>query len=170
MTEQVQLPLNKIQYSEYKGEEELLEIIALVERDLSEPYSIFVYRFFLYRHPELCIIARDGSRIVGVIIGRAFMNKNERFRGYIGMLAVAQEYRRKYGIGTQLVKRELAVMQNLGTEEVVLEAECSNKIALEFYRKLGFRRDKYLARYYMNGSDAYRLKYYFSSTTKQEDS
>lgn len=152
-----------IEYSSYKGEEELTEIITLVEKDLSEPYSIFVYRFFLYNHPELCILARDDSRIVGVIIGRAFVHKRGRFRGYIGMLAVAQEYRRKYGIGTELVKRELVVMQSMGVEEVVLEAESSNKIALEFYRKLGFRRDKYLPRYYMNGSDAYRLKYYFPS-------
>jgi peptide alpha-N-acetyltransferase len=41
-------------YSQYRGEQDLLDIIALVEKDLSEPYSIFVYRFFLQRHPELC--------------------------------------------------------------------------------------------------------------------
>ena len=151
-----------IQYSTYRGESELLEIIALVERDLSEPYSIFVYRYFLYNHPELCFVARnEEQRIVGVIIGRAFVHKRGRFRGYIGMLAVAQEYRRKYGIGTELVRRVLAVMQEMRVEEVVLEAESTNVAALEFYRKLGFRRDKYLSRYYMNGSDAYRLKYFF---------
>lgn len=43
-----------IEYSQYGGEADLPAIIALVEEDLSEPYSIFVYRFFLQRHPELC--------------------------------------------------------------------------------------------------------------------
>ena len=46
----------KIKYEPYKGEEELHEIIALVEKDLSEPYSIFVYRFFLFPNPNLCFL------------------------------------------------------------------------------------------------------------------
>jgi hypothetical protein len=45
-----------------------------------------------------------------------------------------------------------------GCEEVALEAEVTNSGALRLYQKLGFIRDKRLHRYYLSGSDAYRLK------------
>ena len=47
-------------------------------------------------------------------------------------------------------------------EQVVLEAEVTNRGALSLYENLGFLRDKRLHRYYMNGSDAYRLKLWLS--------
>jgi N-alpha-acetyltransferase 30 len=40
----------------------------------------------------------------------------------------------------------------------VLEAEESNTAALRLYERLGFTRDKRLPAYYLNGSDAFRLK------------
>ena len=33
------------------------QIMELVDRDLSEPYSIFTYRYFLHSWPDLCICA-----------------------------------------------------------------------------------------------------------------
>jgi len=40
----------------------------------------------------------------------------------------------------------------------VLETEESNAAALRLYEKLGFVRDKRLPKYYLNDSDAFRLK------------
>ena len=45
-----------------------------------------------------------------------------------------------------------------GCQEVVLEAEVTNGGALRLYEKLGFLRAKRLRRYYLSGSDAFRLK------------
>ena len=42
--------------------------------------------------------------------------------------------------------------------QVVLEAEDTNTAALHLYEKLGFVRDKRLHKYYLAGSDAFRLK------------
>lgn len=42
--------------------------------------------------------------------------------------------------------------------QIVLETEATNASALRLYEALGFVRDKRLARYYLNGNDAYRLK------------
>jgi peptide alpha-N-acetyltransferase len=97
---------------------------------------------------------------VGVIIGRLFEHAKTgyRVRGYIGMLTVKEDYRRKHGIGSGLVQRELEAFRIAQAHQIVLEAEVTNMIALDFYRKLGFIRDKFLPRYYLNGSDAYRLK------------
>lgn len=46
-------------YVQYEGEEEeeyLPAIRQLISKDLSEPYSIYVYRYFLYQWGELCFM------------------------------------------------------------------------------------------------------------------
>jgi hypothetical protein len=50
------LSLADIKFKTYEKEEELNEIIKLVENELSEPYSIFTYRYFLQKWPHLCIL------------------------------------------------------------------------------------------------------------------
>lgn len=60
--------------------------------------------------------------------------------------------------GKQLVRRAVAAMAAAPADEAVLEAEATNVAALAAYSSLGFLRDKRLARYYLNGADAYRLK------------
>ena len=43
-----------IEYRPYGCERHLYEIMELVSRDLSEPYSIYTYRYFIYNWPNLC--------------------------------------------------------------------------------------------------------------------
>ncbi|KAJ2827846.1 N-alpha-acetyltransferase mak3 [Coemansia erecta] len=78
-------------------------------------------------------------------------------RGYIGMVAVGTAYR-KLGVGSSLVKRAIEAMREMGADEVTLEAETDNTGALALYERLGFIREKRLYRYYMSGTDAFRLK------------
>ena len=59
-------------------------------------------------------------------------NRTNVKRGYIAMLAVQQDFRRK-GIGKELVIRSIEQMRENGAEEIVLEAEYSNK-AMAAYR------------------------------------
>ena len=47
-----------VEYDTYKGEEELPEIMKLIDKDLSEPYSIYTYRYFVNTWPELTITVR----------------------------------------------------------------------------------------------------------------
>ncbi len=61
-------------------------------------------------------------------------------------------------MGSELICRTIKEMIAGGAEEVALETEVTNVGALRLYEKLGFIRDKRLTRYYLNGSDAYRLK------------
>ena len=35
-------------YKTFDREEEMADIVALINKDLSEPYSIFTYRYFIY--------------------------------------------------------------------------------------------------------------------------
>jgi hypothetical protein len=44
-----------IEYRAYGAEHHLSEVMDLIGRDLSEPYSIYTYRYFIYNWPHLCI-------------------------------------------------------------------------------------------------------------------
>lgn len=47
-----------ITLSTYQGEHQLEEMMELFDADLSEPYSVFTYRYFLDNWPGLCIMVR----------------------------------------------------------------------------------------------------------------
>ncbi|MBE3043653.1 hypothetical protein IMZ48_14000 [Candidatus Bathyarchaeota archaeon] len=51
--------LRYIQYSHDLEEEFLPSIRALITKDLSEPYSIYVYRYFLCQWAHLCFMVRE---------------------------------------------------------------------------------------------------------------
>jgi peptide alpha-N-acetyltransferase len=46
--------LQYVQYHSSKEETYLPAIRQLISKDLSEPYSIYVYRYFLYQWGDLC--------------------------------------------------------------------------------------------------------------------
>ncbi|KAM8921638.1 N-alpha-acetyltransferase 30 isoform 1-T1 [Pelodytes ibericus] len=146
-----------IRYERYESEFQMPDIMRLITRDLSEPYSIYTYRYFIHNWPQLCFLAMVEEECVGAIVCKLDMHKKMFRRGYIAMLAVDSKYRRK-GIGTNLVKKAIYAMVEGDCDEVVLETEITNKSALKLYENLGFVRDKRLFRYYLNGVDALRLK------------
>ncbi|CAL8463994.1 g3529 [Coccomyxa elongata] len=143
-------------YRQYGGEQDMHYVMELVDNELSEPYSIFTYRYFLHNWPKLCWLAFDSTHCFGVVVCKADDHRGVQ-RGYIAMLVVEHEYR-GLGVGTMLVKRAIEEMIAADADEVVLEAEVTNSGALALYRNLGFLRDKRLIRYYLNGADAFRLK------------
>jgi len=77
--------------------------------------------------------------------------------GYIAMLAVEVEYRKR-GIGKALSEMAIETMAMKDAAMISLETELTNKPALALYQSLGFIRERRLLRYYMNGVDAFRLK------------
>ena len=72
--------------------------------------------------------------------------------------SVVERRLRKRGIAKELVNLGIQRMVEEGCREIVLEAEVTNQAALNLYSKFGFIRDKRLHRYYLTGTDAYRLK------------
>lgn len=69
----------------------------LVDNELSEPYSIFTYRYFLTNWPWLCFLVREGPHCFGTVVCRLDNHKN-RQRGYLAMLVVEKEFRSR-GVG-----------------------------------------------------------------------
>jgi peptide alpha-N-acetyltransferase len=145
-----------ITYTQYASEEELPGLMALFDKDLSEPYSVYTYRYFLYNWPDLCILARNPTTVVGAIVCR-LEHIQGMTKGYIAMLAVEENFR-KHGIGSSLVKKAIDQMIHLECNEIVLETEITNVAAIRLYQNLGFVKDERLLKYYLNGVDAFRLK------------
>ncbi|CAG4945453.1 unnamed protein product [Parnassius apollo] len=141
----------------YESELQMPEIMRLIQKDLSEPYSIYTYRYFIHNWPKLCFLATHEGKCIGAIVCKLDMHRNVVKRGYIAMLAVDKKYRKRK-IGSRLVQKAIKAMINDNADEVVLETEITNKPALKLYENLGFVRDKRLFRYYLNGVDALRLK------------
>ncbi|GAB2278353.1 N-alpha-acetyltransferase mak3 [Dionaea muscipula] len=154
--EKLEFEASEIEFISYGGEHHLPQIMRLVDEELSEPYSIFTYRYFVYLWPQLCFLAFHRDRCLGTVVCKMGEHRGT-LRGYIAMLVVIKPYRGK-GIATELVSRSIKVMMESGCEEVTLEAEVTNRGALALYGRLGFIRAKRLFRYYLNGVDAFRLK------------
>jgi len=153
---------DEIVYRPYNGESELPLIMALVQNELSEPYVIYTYRYFLHQWPHLSFLAYPANPDpnepgpIGVIVCKQSMHRHLANRGYIAMLSVNKQWRKR-GIASTLVRNSIAAMREHGVEEVVLETEYDNYAALSLYESLGFIREKRLYRFYLNGKDAFRL-------------
>jgi hypothetical protein len=50
-----------VKYVSYKSELQMPDIMRLIQKDLSEPYSIYTYRYFIHNWPKLCFL-------VGILI------------------------------------------------------------------------------------------------------
>jgi peptide alpha-N-acetyltransferase len=85
----------------------------------------------------------QGDRCVGTVVCKLAKHKSGSYRGYIAMLAVDQQVRKRR-IGTSLVRRAITAMIADNADEVVLETEVTNTGAISLYEKLGFARDKML--------------------------
>jgi GNAT superfamily N-acetyltransferase len=83
--------------------------MELIDRDLSEPYSIFTYRYFVRQWPQLCFLALDGAKAVGVVVCKMDLHR-DHMRGYLAMLVVDNEYRGKR-IGELRQRRPTAAVQ-----------------------------------------------------------
>ncbi|KAN0127290.1 acyl-CoA N-acyltransferase [Lactarius tabidus] len=150
--------MDTITYRAYSGEHELPHIISLVQSELSEPYVVYTYRYFLHQWPHLSFLAyaHGVAHPVGVIVCKQSPHRDRYLRGYIAMLSVDKGYRKR-GIASALVRHSINVMQASGAQEIALETEFDNAPALALYTSLGFVPEKRLHRFYLNGKDAFRL-------------
>jgi peptide alpha-N-acetyltransferase len=150
------------------SEKDLLTVMEMMIRDLSEPYPIYTYRYFVQKWPNLCFLAylkSNPDKIIGSSVSKLDYQPKpaqgtNKLRGYIAMLSVDPDHRR-LGLGRKLVMKTIEAMRELNADEVILETEITNTAALRLYESIGFLRDKRLASYYLNGNDAFKLKLMF---------
>lgn len=51
--------LPPVDYVQYESELQMPMIMKLIQKDLSEPYSIYTYRYFIHNWPKLCFLVRS---------------------------------------------------------------------------------------------------------------
>lgn len=89
----------------------------------------------LEQFPDLYLVATDGDRIIGVVLG-----SHDHRKGWINRLAVLPEYR-GHGIGTALVSACDAAIRTHGIEIVAAMIEPDNAVSYAVFEKLGYRTD-----------------------------
>lgn len=47
---------SEVVYISYESEHQMPDIMKLIQKDLSEPYSIYTYRYFIHNWPHLCFL------------------------------------------------------------------------------------------------------------------
>ncbi|KAM3136737.1 hypothetical protein pb186bvf_011182 [Paramecium bursaria] len=155
------IQIEDITFTDFTEFKQIEKIMPMIDQELSEPYSIYTYRYFLYGWPDLTIFAYYQNEIIGAVIGKLDKHqKSNRMRGYIAMIVVDQKYRR-LRIGKLLAQKFIDRIKEKGGEEIVLETEQTNLAALRLYESLGFAKVKRMQNYYMSGNDAFRLKLFF---------
>ena len=162
-------------YKTYPGYEKRSRIMELMTKYLSEPYPIYTYMYFLDLFPDCTIVCYDKNSkdekndffIVGAIVGN-INRKPKKTQGYIAMLAVEENYRKK-GLGRKMVELLMETFnKNYKVNEMVIETEVDNYAALGLYESFGFVRTKMFLNYYFNSNDAYKLKLYVDNNEEEE--
>lgn len=171
-------PTRWVRFAQFdRSNGQMEQIVELFNSELSEPYNSFTYQFFVFGWPDLCLLAygveadtappaSEKGTFVGAVVSRVSRKgPNQPLRGYVAMLAVSPSFRGAR-IGSRLVEATVALMRSKGCDEVSLETPVSNQRALKLYTDLGFCKIKFLPVYYLDGSDAFRLKLYLNDFVK----
>ncbi len=87
---------------------------------------------FLARNPKTCFVARDGDRLLGVILGGG-----DGRRGYLYHMAVEAAEQGK-GIGTRLLEACLEGFRSEGIRKVALVVFGHNESGNRFWDRRGF--------------------------------
>jgi ribosomal protein S18 acetylase RimI-like enzyme len=98
-------------------------------------------RLRLKRDRHLFVLAVDGTRIVGTLMGGW-----DGWRGTLARLAVDPEYRRR-GIAKQLVSRVEQTLRTIGVTRISCLVLSSNRRARTFWRDAGYAHDRETVRY-----------------------
>jgi ribosomal-protein-alanine N-acetyltransferase len=95
------------------------------------------------------LVAQKDNSIVGYII---FWIRFED-EGHIISIAVDKNHRRE-GIGSKLVETTMEIFKKYSVKTIKLEVRVENVQARKFYKKIGFKEDRILEKYYEDFEDA----------------
>jgi ribosomal protein S18 acetylase RimI-like enzyme len=107
---------------------------------------------WILRHERALTIVEDGPDGVTAAMMLLFEGSGCR----VLSVAVAPKDRRR-GIGTRMMRAAETTCRERGLSAIRLEVSTKNPVAIEFYRRLGYRTDGVLYGYYSWGEDAYSM-------------
>jgi ribosomal-protein-alanine N-acetyltransferase len=144
--------------------EDIEQIIHINKDSLPENYPHYFFIEHLKEYGLAFFVGLVNYNVVGYVMPRiewGFSNFKQIpsivKKGHIVSIAVEQHYR-KMGIGSALLRESMKAMkENYKVEEVYLEVRVSNEVAINMYRKNGYKEVKLLKGYYADGEDAYLM-------------
>ena len=119
------------------------------------------------RFPETFIVV-EKDNIIGYMMSRieknlfSFSKLGTEKNGHVISIAVLPDHRNK-GVGKALIKETLRALTRYQAEKCYLEVRVSNIPAINLYKSLGFKRNKILKGYYLDGENAYLMEKRISS-------
>jgi ribosomal-protein-alanine N-acetyltransferase len=108
-------------------------------------------RIYLGAEGSHCLLAETSGDVAGYIL-----TDRSREIGHIVTLDVLEKYRRQ-NVGSVLLEAAEQEAASRGGKLMVLETATTNKPAIAFWKKHGYREFGMAANYYGRGLDAYRM-------------
>lgn len=108
-------------------------------------------RIYLASPGSLCLLAEISGEVAGYILTDRFTEV-----GHIVTIDVLENYRRK-NVGSLLLGAAEQEAASRGGKLMVLETATTNKPAIAFWKKHGYRQFATVKNYYGRGLDAYRM-------------
>ncbi len=78
MDERVKVDPSELTFRNYEGDEDLKIIIGMIEKELSEPYPILTYRYFVQNWPDLTLLCYHGEECIGCIVNKLDFKPNKK--------------------------------------------------------------------------------------------
>jgi ribosomal-protein-alanine N-acetyltransferase len=115
-------------------------------------YSKTMLSYFLKLPSADCLVATEGSRIVGFIL-----TEENPPLAHIITLDIAETHRRR-GAGTALLGESERNLSLRGVRTILLETAIENEAAIAFWHRHGYGIEAVLKRYYLGRLDAYEMR------------
>lgn len=129
---------------------------------LPENYTPSFFMGLYKRFPATFLVAEDDDKVVGYIMCRIetrlpnFKIISTTKKGHVISIAVLPQYQHR-GVGCALMQEAMRSMLVYNAKECFLEVRVSNTLAVDLYRKVGFKITRTLGGYYTDGEDAYLM-------------
>jgi len=141
-------------------ETDLDEVVKINWTCLPENYDNSFFLNLFYHFPKTFLVAKEGERVVGYVMGRVETGFSElkRFslirKGHIVSVAVLPEHRNKR-VASRLLEKALEGFKEYQVSECFLEVRESNKVAIGLYSRFSFNVTRRVKGYYRDGETAY---------------
>ncbi len=137
---------------------DLGQVLEINRKSFVLPYSSSIFREFFREHRYAFLVADLDGQVVGYSMSRvlrklSLRGLSVRRIGHIMSIAVDPPYRRR-GIGKQLLRESIEVLEENDAEEIRLEVRVTNRLAIKIYKSFGFKEERILPGYYSDGEDA----------------
>lgn len=109
--------------------------------------------YFMNREGGETIVAEVNGTVVAFLI----MEVHRTHRTATLVTLDVRENERRNGYGTQLLKRSEEMLMDYGVDTYDLQVDVTNRPAIAFYEKHGFKTIRTIKHYYANGNDAFLM-------------